>query len=125
MAAPKKTTSAKKTVTKKASAAASSTIAVAEPKASAPTTKKSSTGTTKVVAQIDVGFGNSLYIRGNGAGLSWEQGKLMSWSDGAWSWSSPSKQDLEFKVLVNDQTWANGDNCTVKAGQTISFVPQF
>ncbi len=125
MAAPKKTTSTKKTVSKKASAASSSNVAVAEPssKASAPSTTK--TNSTKVIAQIDVGFGNSLYIRGNGAGLSWDQGKLMSWSDGAWSWTSPAKGNVEFKVLVNDQTWATGENLTVKSGESIYFVPQF
>src|SRR3954469_12434810 len=43
---------------------------------------------TKIEAQIDVGFGNALYIRGEGPGLSWESGVLMTCvSDDRWSTS--------------------------------------
>jgi hypothetical protein len=69
MAAPKKTTSAKKTVTKKASAAASPPSPWRNPRHPLPPPRIQHRH-DQVVASNYVGFGNSLYIRGNGAGLA-------------------------------------------------------
>ncbi|HXP60188.1 MAG TPA: hypothetical protein VN829_06830, partial [Dongiaceae bacterium] len=33
---------------------------------------------TEVVARVDVGFGNTLFIRGQGNGLSWERGTRLA-----------------------------------------------
>lgn len=69
----------KKTAVKPAKIAES--LPEAKPAAAKPVTIKpavktapSSVVTTKIVALIDVGFGNTLYIRGEGPGLSWEKG---------------------------------------------------
>ncbi|MGY8696933.1 MAG: hypothetical protein ACKVGW_22385, partial [Verrucomicrobiia bacterium] len=75
---------------------------------------------TVVVANVDVGFGNMLYLRGNAPGLSWKKGVPMD-CDSANSWSitmSGVKDAFEFKVLINDIHWAIGGNNLAKPGAT-------
>ena len=81
---------------------------------------------TIVIAKVDVGYGNSLYIRGEGANLSWEKGILMeNAGDDEWSWSTSSVPDqLVFKFLVNDEIWSAGDNFTIVVGETL-YRPRF
>lgn len=82
---------------------------------------------TTIVANIDVGFGNSLSLRGEGAGLSWDKGIVMGCAGpDEWVWSSDEvKGSLEFKMLKNDDVWAEGANLTVKAGERIVVEPNF
>jgi hypothetical protein len=80
-----------------------------------------------VITNIDVGFGNSLFIRGSGAGLSWERGQpLECTSDNEWRWQASTANDpIEFKLLINDDTWSQGDNFTAQPGQRVICHPQF
>ena len=80
---------------------------------------------TQIIAQIDVGFGNHLTIRGSGAGLNWSSGENMMFCDGVWFWKTSSKEGFEFKVLLNDKIWQLGENLIAKAGQKVAFTPQF
>ncbi|MCU0972995.1 MAG: hypothetical protein MUF80_03395, partial [Burkholderiales bacterium] len=99
----------------------------AKPAASGKASEKPSAALTRVLAYVDVGHGNTLFLRGEGPGLSWETGVPMQWiGDGCWSWSAESAgQDVTFKVLINDQHWSGGDNRTVAPGETASFTPTF
>ena len=82
---------------------------------------------TSVIARVDVGFGNSLYIRGEGAGLSWDKGvQLDNVSPYEWSFSSTNaKGAVTFKFLINDEIWAEGDDITVAKGDTSISSPVF
>lgn len=82
---------------------------------------------TTVIAKLDVGFGNEIYIRGGEAGLSWDSGTLMSnTGTDEWIWKSPSvDRELEFKVLLNDTLWSTGANSVVFPGATVVFEPVF
>ena len=96
--------------------------------AAAKAAKKTSGGkTTTVIAQVDVGWGNHLYLRGEGGGLSWEKGVLMDCRDGnEWIWSTTSAgKGLTFKFLKNDEVWADGEDLTVPAGGTSVSSPAF
>jgi hypothetical protein len=97
------------------------------PRARKPAAEKPATALTQVKAYIDVGPGNTLFVRGEGPGLSWEAGVPMQWTgDGCWAWSvETAGQEITFKVLINDQHWAWGDNLKVAAGDTASFTPAF
>ncbi|MDR2737842.1 MAG: hypothetical protein LBB18_02770 [Puniceicoccales bacterium] len=68
----------------------------------------------KIVADIDVGFGNFLYIRGDGCGLSWDKGVMMTpVDDRHWQWKCGCDSVngcFEFKVLINDEIWSVGEN---------------
>lgn len=92
-----------------------------------PSAERAIAPMTRVMAYIDVGPGNTLFLRGEGAGLSWEAGVPMQWTgDGCWSWSAEAAgQEVTFKVLINDQHWSWGDNLKVSAGDTASFTPAF
>lgn len=81
---------------------------------------------TRVIVNVDLGFGNQLFIRGQGAELSWDQG-LMLKNEAAdrWVWDSPSCDDIEFKLLINDQTWEYGNNHLQTAHTTATYEPQF
>ena len=115
----------KKTVAKKVPAKKTVAKKVAVKKAvakKAPVKKATSSKASKtvVVANVDVGFGNMLYLRGNAPGLSWKKGVPMD-CDSANSWSitmSGVKDAFEFKVLINDIHWAIGGNNLAKPGAT-------
>lgn len=83
--------------------------------------------TTSIIANVDVGFGNTLYLRGAGAGLSWDKGTpLKNNSPYEWSFSTTAaKGEVTFKFLINDEAWADGDNLTVPAGGTSVTSPVF
>jgi hypothetical protein len=97
--------------------------------ASAPLVKTSPVvpQTTVVVAQIDVGFGNTLYIRGEGPGLSWEKGVALDCvADDRWSHTVPeTSKPIVFKFLINDQTWCKGDDFVAQPGSTVTVSPIF
>ncbi|MDR1435833.1 MAG: hypothetical protein LBI39_01325 [Puniceicoccales bacterium] len=78
-----------------------------------------------VVANVDVGFGNWLTIRGRGAGLSWSNGVALK-NDGPskWSWKSEIPGEIEFKLLLNDALWERGEN-HITRGKMISISPKF
>jgi len=74
---------------------------------------------TTVVAKVDVGFGNALFIRGTGPGLSWEKGLQMSnTGTDEWAWSSSKvTAPFEIKVLINDSIWSLDPDTVVAPGQ--------
>jgi len=80
-----------------------------------------------VLAQIDIGFGNLLFVRGEGAGLSWTSGIAMDCAaDDQWKITlPPSKDAVIFKLLINDLTWSNGENYQAAPGETVVVVPSF
>jgi len=86
-----------------------------------------SVATTKIVAQIDVGFGNTLYVRGEGAGLSWEKGvPLDCIADDQWSLSlSETSRPVVFKFLINDLTWSLGEDYVAQPGSSVALTPTF
>ena len=113
----------KRAVKKVAAKKAPAKKAVA-PKAKIPTKKALK---TSIIARVDVGFGNQLYIRGTGADLSWEKGLPLE-NVSAYEWTfatTKAKSDVTFKFLINDELWAEGDNVTVAEGATSISSPVF
>ena len=82
---------------------------------------------TTITACIDVGFGNTLYLRGEGPGLSWDQGVAMECvSADQWQLTiAESARPLVVKFLINDQTWSVGPDYTVSSGANVTIAPQF
>lgn len=82
--------------------------------------------TVIIEAKIDVGFGNQLYLRGEGQGLSWNQGIPLNCVDGStWKWSGKADEQLKFKLLLNDAVWAQGENLVASPGQRVQVSPAF
>lgn len=120
-----------KKTTKTASAPVAKTAAKAPAKKSAPVKKKAPASAvapaTYISAKIEIGFGNQLYLRGEGAGLSWDKGLPMVWSDGS-HWNATltgAAAPVIFKVLVNDLTWSAGKDYVVEPGQSVTITPTF
>ena len=89
---------------------------------------KTAAPVTIVVAKYDVGHGNSMFIRGEGPGLSWESGTAMKNSgNDVWVWTTSAVREgvVSFKFLINDESWAAGDNLTAQAGETTTYYPSF
>jgi hypothetical protein len=104
--------------------------AAPEPKpVAAPAVKAapSTLSATKIVAHIDVGFGNTLYVRGEGSGLSWETGvPLDCVADDQWALSlSETSRPVVFKFLINDLTWSLGEDYVVQPGSSVVLTPTF
>jgi hypothetical protein len=88
--------------------------------------KPAAAALSRIMAYVDIGPGNTLFVRGEGGGLNWEAGVAMECIAGdCWSWSARSGQDITFKLLINDQRWSAGDNLTVANGDTAAFMPAF
>ncbi len=105
-------------VEKKAPAAKKPAVKKAAPAASA---------VTRITAAIDVGFGNSLYLRGEGGGLSWDKGVLMDCiADDSWTITlAESAKPIECKFLLNDVAWCVGNDYIVTAGSSVVLKPTF
>jgi hypothetical protein len=82
---------------------------------------------TRVAARIDVGFGNALFIRGQGAGLSWDRGLPLQCVESAiWIWTAHNcEEPVTFKLLINDQLWSRGENLRADPGAPAHVVPEF
>ena len=103
--------------------------APASPAKATATAKKAIDSTaTVVVAKYDVGFGNKLFIRGEGAGLSWEIGvEMKNVENDVWVWTNNDlkKGAVACKFLINDDVWSTGENLFVPAGETSTVFPNF
>ena len=92
-----------------------------------PTPVFTSPAITTIVAAIDVGFGNSLYLRGEGPGLSWDSGvPARCLAGNLWSFEiTGATQQVTFKFLLNDSLWSAGDDFVVAPGASVTLDPQF
>ena len=77
--------------------------------------------------RFDVGFSNSLYIRGEGPGLSWMQGVILkNVGPDEWVWeTSEPFSSCEFKILINDKQYETGENHFLPLGATVQYTPRF
>ena len=119
----------KKSASKPVRAAAKPAPAPAAAPATLPPSKAAAISPvkTRIAARIDVGFGNALYMRGEGAGLSWDRGLLLSCvADDLWEIVlGESAQPILFKFLVNDLSWSVGPDYSVAAGTSVTLTPEF
>ena len=122
--ATKTATSAKPAAKKTATASAPVIAFSASPKVKTVATKPV---VTAITAKIDVGFGNALFVRGEGPGLNWNQGLLMTCvGDDTWSIKlGESARGYTLKFLINDSTWSVGPDFNVASGQVVTFSPGF
>ena len=127
-AAPKKkVATAKKAAPAKAGASAR-TAPAAKPSSNAaqPAARQPEPATT-ISAKVDIGFGNMLYIRGEGPGLNWNRGVPMDCvAADEWTWSTKSANSpFSCKVLINDEIWSTGEDFVVPPGERLVCYPSF
>lgn len=140
----KKTTKTTKTKTpapaKKAAKAAPKAVkkaVVKKPAAKPARNAASSTASRKTVtakaslitisAKKNIGYGNTLFLRGEGQGLSWDKGVGMTCvADDEWTLTvAKSAQPRVFKFLINDETWCTGEDYSLRSSQSGTFAPTF
>ncbi len=69
-----------------------------------------------------------MFIRGEGAGLSWDAGiQMENAGNDVWVWTTneAGTAAVSFKFLINDESWCAGDNMTAEAGETTTLYPSF
>ncbi len=127
-----KKTAAKKAVTKKTATSkprkvATKTAAVPSKMIKAVAKPSSKSPVTTVIAKVNVGFGNQLFIRGDGSNLNWDQGiEMDNVTPDEWKLSSSEiQEDIQCKFLINDRVWSTGENIILKAGEKLVFEPKF
>jgi hypothetical protein len=82
--------------------------------------------TVTIEAKVDVGYGNALFLRGQGHGLSWDRGIPLTCVDGStWKWSAEADEKLKFKLLLNDSVWSQGEDLEAVPGETVEVAPAF
>jgi hypothetical protein len=85
-------------------------------------------GTAALIkAKVDVGWGNALFIRGQGSGLRWDKGQPLACVDAAtWVWpDTQPRERVEFKLLLNDKIWSAGPNLVAEPGRPVEVTPSF
>jgi hypothetical protein len=89
--------------------------------------KPSTSGSTSVIANVMIGIGNKPYLRGEGAGLSWDEGVAMNFIEiGKWAWTPPRKNaSLTVQLYRNDEEPDKGGKIEVKSGEEIEITPDF
>jgi hypothetical protein len=108
------------------SAPAPASIATAKSAPAAAPSSSSSSDVTVIEVKMDVGFGNAVFLRGQGGGLNWDRGVQLSCVDGkTWRWTAKVKDPITFKALINDKVWSAGNDLTVKPGQKLEVKPSF
>ena len=81
---------------------------------------------TTIEVKVDVGFGNAVYLRGQGPGLSWERGVPCECVNrDTWRWTAPAAEKLTVKPLLNDSVWARGADLVIAPGEQAEVVPAF
>jgi hypothetical protein len=100
--------------------------AASTPSASAVVTKPKGSRVT-LVAKVDVGFGNTLFVRGGGAGLSWEKGTALDCTgNDTWTLVLPAvEKPFAFKLVLNDTVWSTGEDYSAAPGGTVTVTPSF
>lgn len=90
-------------------------------------TRKTTGKKTLIIAKVDVGWGNSVYLRGIGGGLSWDVGVLMdNLKKDEWTWSCPASDGpITYKLVRNDLHWALGPDHIAVPGESCVVTPQF
>ena len=84
-------------------------------------------GATAVVAKVKIGIGNKPFLRGEGPGLSWEEGVPMNFVEiGKWAWSPSDKvAPLVIQVYRNDEDPDPTGKHEVEPGQKLEITPDF
>ena len=119
----------KPTVTSRATSAPGTSAAGTSAAGTSPAGTKAaapSPALTIIDVKLNVGFGNAVFLRGQGAGLTWERGLPLDCVDAqTWRWCGMAKDPITFKLLINDKVWSAGNDLRIAPGQKIEVAPEF
>ncbi len=80
-----------------------------------------------LVVNLLSSIGNIPYVRGEGAGLSWEEGVEMQFVEiGKWEWHVPGEgEPVRARIYLNDKISAFGEDIELNAGEQVEVFPEF
>jgi hypothetical protein len=91
-----------------------------------PSDPKTNGALTTIDVKMDVGVGNTVFLRGQGSGLNWERGIPLVCVDAkTWRWSKAVSSPITFKILLNDKVWSDGNDMTIAPGEKLEVAPHF
>lgn len=95
--------------------------------AAGPVPAPSPDGATRLFVTAYIGIGNRLFIRGEGPGLSWDEGVPLQFvSIGKWRWETPAATaPVRFKLYKNDRDECRLPVDTLGAGQQQEVLATF
>lgn len=98
-----------------------------EPAGDPPGVLKGVSQSDVVVAKILPGIGNKVHVRGEGPGLSWDQGVSMSFIEiGKWGWSPSDKSaSLVVQLYRNDEEPDRNGKVELEPGEKVEITPIF
>jgi hypothetical protein len=69
---------------------------------------------------------DKLFVRGQGANLSWDKGVAMKFSQGKWTFETEAEfEKIEYKLLKNDIIWEQGENHISLFNSEAELSPRF
>ncbi len=82
---------------------------------------------TVLLANILIGIGNKLYVRGEGGGLSWSEGQPMEFVEiGLYRWKClEGDEPVQVQIYLNDEISALGEPIQLNPGQELEVTPDF
>lgn len=122
-----KSTEAPANQTKSSKASAQQSEVTPRPNSATITAPYTGTAKTRITVKYDVGFGNTLCIRGHGANLSWDKGiPMKNVKNDEWVWETDLPfTTAEFKILINDKNYETGRNHLLHCGTMVQYSPRF
>jgi len=111
-----------------ASSTAGDEFSQASPEESAPVTAVSADGATRLLVTAYIGIGNKLFLRGDGPGLSWDEGVPLQFvSIGKWRWeTADATKPVHAKLYKNDElVCASLGKFTLDPGQQAEVTAAF
>ena len=126
-AVPPKTTDTKPPKPKKNSASRPSESAAGIPEPAASRRGTAQPSLTVIAARSDIGYGNKMFLRGTGPGLSWEFGTPMVNTDSdLWTLDILGATGTIYcKFLINDEKWSAGPDYMLEPGSQLEVTPLF
>lgn len=100
---------------------------IAPPRRDARQALQATPPATTIQAEVFLPDGESLFIRGDGPGLNWDQGVAMkALGPGQWEWTTHAADaPFRLRLLRNDTIWSSDESLTIQPGENWVLQPVF
>lgn len=80
-----------------------------------------------LISNLNIGIGNTPYVRGEGLGLSWNKGIPMSFVEiGKWEWKVENADESAWvQIFKNDEISAYGNDIEIGVGEVVETYLEF
>ncbi len=80
-----------------------------------------------LIAHLNLDISSTPYVRGEGAGLSWNEGVPMEFIEiGKWEWTvENAEESTSCRIFKDDSLAARGDDIVIEVGERAEVYPEF